>query len=205
MILSIEANGNERSVAKVHARKRASACIFLGLLGALAGACSAGAGSDQEPVTIDESAFSQTSCAGVTANHSFTGDIDPGFTTPQTYNTCTKGYVIDITSYASAYTGQGSGGCSDAILEADYGDSVLSQTDCPNYEVRAILYHRVSGSWVVVADQDVFGTWIFGSCALGTGFTGMIAGDDYRIAVTSRAPDTSTRKVTVTSFKPVHC
>jgi len=195
--------GDAFSVALRRAR---STLLVAALVGTSTG-CSGGVdpSSEAESVSASDEALSPTSCAGVAADQTFSGKIDPAFVSPRTYNNCTKGYVVDLNNILSTYTGAGSGGCSNALMAVAYADTTLTEVDCPNYEVRAIFYHKVGSSWVVMSDQDTFGTYFGGHCVLNVAQEGKIAGDSYRIAGTARDPNGNTRKISFETDKPMFC
>jgi hypothetical protein len=151
---------------------------------ALSAGCSAG-GEPQsgENVGMSQDATSEASCATVTPSASYTGGYS--IVSPGSYNKCTKTYVVDVSNLSSEYTGTGN--CGDAGFDVGYGGSALSPTDCVNTELRSIMYHQVSGSWVVMHDDDVFGVvGPFNECMLSFRQTGTVTGNSYRIAATSR-------------------
>jgi hypothetical protein len=178
---------------------------------ALTAALAAGCGSavDDGDVASAEQAFSQASCGSATADQTFTGMVDPAFITPRSYTTCFKSYVVEINNFSSAYTGLGGGGCPAATISVTYGDTPLTAANCASTEVAAIYYEKRNGSWVVLNEVHSFGTWIAigsgGSCSIGTGQTGMVAGRSYRVAMTARDPSGNTRKVSLQTVKRVVC
>jgi hypothetical protein len=201
-------NTSERRVAVTTAGLATTALMLSGLM--LSG-CGAAMDDDQEFLDDTEAVeelgeeLSESSCASATADATFTGKIDPAHVSPRSYNTCFKGYVVDINNYAAAYTGVGGGGCPSATLQVSYGDTPLTQANCATTLIRSIYYEKRNNNWVAVSESSTTGHWLLGQCLLGTGYTGMVAGRDYRVATTARDANNNTRKVKIQSFKPVIC
>ncbi len=172
----------------------AGKCAIVALMAASAG-CSAGAGADTEGnVGTSEEAMSESSCATVTANQTFTGGAD--VTSPTSYNNCGKAYVVDITNFSSEFTGHGN--CGDGGIEVSYADTTLSPTDCPNTLLRAIFYHTVNGAYVVEDDQQIYGqVGPLNECMLNLRGTGFNAGSHQRVAATARDVNGNTRAIRI--------
>jgi len=161
-----------------------------------------------------EQKFSIESCAEASADQTFTGKIVPKHVSPRSYDTCYKGYVVDLENIAANMTGPGVGGGSPARIVVGYADSTItSKSTCEDTELRVVVYTNQlsNGDWDDndgVYDAKKFGSWVselvgIGAngepitekvCALSTNITGMSAGSSYRMAVTSRTAG-STRKV----------
>jgi hypothetical protein len=162
--------------------------------------------AEMEDVGSVSSALSQSSCATATANFSATGKVDPGHISPRSYDTCHKGYVVDVNNLSAEYTGTGS---INARLAVEWADSNLTnQTDCEDHHIRAIYYKKVSGNWVVQQDDTVWGTWIGlvgggGYCSMQSNLMGLTAGSSYRVAATARTPGGATRKIMIQNYKKV--
>ena len=181
-----------------------------GLVAAVALASAGCAGSDTSPsededVGSAEAAFSQASCAAATADQTFSGNIDPAFVSPQSYNTCFKSYVVDVTSLQAAYTGSGT--VLNARISAQWGDAPLTtQASCIGSEVAAIFYKKQSGNWVVLKEEHQMGQWVSafgGSCGFDVNLMGMTAGTTYRVAATARSTSNATRMVSIGTYKHI--
>lgn len=137
---------------------------------------------------------------------------------PRSYNTCYKGYVVDVFDLDSAYTG--SGNALNARLSAQWGDSPISnQADCEGSQVAGLFYEWTDGSgastnggiggvsqfWSLFKEEHQHGHWLgaFGGCSFDVSATGMTAGRTYRIAATARTPGGRTRKVSIGTYKKV--
>jgi hypothetical protein len=165
---------------------------ILGLAWALSG-CS-GALPEDENLDAVSQAFGSSSCGSAAADQTFTGKIDPTAVSPSTYNTCYKGYVVDVNNLATAYTGPGGGGGYDAHLSASWQGSVpTTQAACEAAWARAIFYKNVGGAWVdQTGNIDSYGTWYGGiiGCqppeVTTLGALTLVSGASYRIAATMR-------------------
>jgi hypothetical protein len=182
------------------------------LAGALASVACGGEGMSDEELAAEMAefdsvgaAFSQSSCGTATADQTFTGKVDPPHISPRSYNTCFKGYVVDINNLLSTYTGTGT--VINARIAAHWADDpITDQTECESSELRGIFYKKVSGSWVVQEDDHVMGTWVApfgGQCTFEVNLMGMTAGSSYRVAATARTPGGSTRKVSIGTYKKI--
>jgi hypothetical protein len=160
--------------------------------------------AEMEKFDSVSAALSQSSCAAAIADFTATGKVDPVHVSPQSYNTCFKGYVVDVNNLLGAYTGTGD---LNARIAVHWADSALTnQTDCENTHIRAIFYKKVSGNWVVKKDETAWGTWsgLFGGqCGLESNLMGMTAGSSYRVAATARTPGGETRQVSIGTYKPI--
>jgi hypothetical protein len=142
-------------------------------------------------------AFGASSCGTAAADQTFTGHISPAHTSPSTYSTCFRGYVVDVNNLELAYTGLGGGGGWDAHIAASWAGAVpTTQASCESAWGAAIFYKKVGSSWVAQTGQlEAFGIWhpagVFVAwCetpALSTlGEFTLSAGDSYRVAATMR-------------------
>lgn len=149
-----------------------------------------------------ESAFSQSDCASETADTTRTGYFY--ITTPQTYNTCYKGYVIDANDYKW-------NGCDGEGLYTEWADAIpTTQAACEGSHVRMIVYtkKKADGTWETASaiDQRQYGVWspaddeFAAFCNIPRLYQRMTLGADYRIAVTARNSSNSTRKVSVHGY-----
>jgi len=175
--------------------------------------------------------LSESSCASVTADQTFSGKIDPAFVTPRSYNTCYKGYVIDISNLDPAYAGSGS--TADAKISVSWADTAItSQTVCEANQVAALFYEwdvgggssgaTVAGGssvttggtvvggpgvgWVFLKREAEYGVWnpaLGGGCTLGVSLADLVAGKTYRVAATARTPSNDTRKVSIGTYPAV--
>ena len=194
--------------------------VFIGVTSAVALAFTTGCGDPSsdgsEPISTIEAAFAQSACSYVTANQTFTGGIDPSIVTPRTYNTCTKGYVVDIYDLDDVYTWPGN--TADGRIEISYADDALTdQATCEATELRMMVYNCVAepGSTTgpihcgVLYDQSSYGTWAYifgtGQCFLGPlSFSGVSPGLSYRVAATARNPSGLTRKISIGTYGPIN-
>jgi hypothetical protein len=175
-------------------------------------ACGApSSGEIEDGVGSYEEAWSSVACASATANASFNGGISPATVSPQSYNTCTKSYVVDVTNLSSIYTGAGSSPPLDAHILAKWGDTIPNnQADCENLEGGAIFYKRVNNQWVDQTGQIYqTGQWVSGGVSFclppHASYYGVQAGSSYRVAATMRllSGTNPTRKVSIETRKPV--
>lgn len=160
------------------------------------------AAEDEASFDSVESAFSQSDCADGQANATRTGLF--GITTPQTYNTCYKGYVIDANDYEWS-------GCDGSGVYAEWEDTVpTTKAECEGSHIRMIVYttKKADGTWDTASaiDQRLYGDWwaateeFSASCNMPRLYQPMTRGNDYRIAVTARNTANSTRKVMVHGY-----
>jgi hypothetical protein len=121
--------------------------------------------------------FGSVSCASATADDVRTGSIT-ALETPSTYNTCFRGYVVDLNNVS----GPGS-------VRVAWDDSPPPSRACERTWGAAILYKKVSGAWVDQTGvlQD-YGIWQSPTCFTPRIQTSSIltVGESYRIAVTMR-------------------
>jgi hypothetical protein len=189
--------------------------VLLGMVatGGLAGCGASNPDEANEAPGVFEQAWASGPCASATANATFSGGISPAKISPQSYNTCTKSYVVDVTNLNSIYTGPGSGPSLDAHIQVDWGDTdPLNQADCEDMEGGAIFYKRVNNQWVDQTGQVYdTGQWISGGgggisfCNMPrASFYGVQAGSSYRIAATMRriSSGNPTRKVRIATLRP---
>lgn len=161
----------------------------------LASGCSSATAED-ELASVSQ-AFGSSSCGTVAANYSAIGAVDPLHTSPSSYNTCYRGYVVDVDNLSSSYTGPGLGGGQDAHIEVSWAGSVpTTQASCESAWGAAYFYKWVGGAWVDQTGRiDSYGVWhppsgLAGWCdppeidTLGT--VTMVAGESYRVAATMR-------------------
>lgn len=195
--------------------------FFIGVTSAVALAFTTGCGDPSadgsEAISTIEAAFSQSSCASVTANQAFTGGIDPSIVTPRTYNTCTKGYVVDIYDLDAVYTGHGN--AYDGRIEMSYADNAITdQATCEATELHMIVYNCAGGAATsttgpqhcgVVDDRQSYGSWAYifgtGQCFLTPlDYTLVSSGVSYRVAGTARNPLGYTRKISIGTYPPIN-
>ena len=164
---------------------------ILGLAWALSG-CS-GALPEDENLDAVSQAFGSSSCGSAAADQTFSGQIDPMVVSPSTYNTCYKGYVVDVNNLSARYTGFGSGGGYHAHFSVTWQGTIpTTQAACEAAWSRAIFYEKVGGAWVdQTGNIDAYGTWlgIFGCQPPDVTTLGAltpVSGASYRIAATMR-------------------
>lgn len=159
--------------------------LAVGLL-AMTG-CSGESAVSEENVASVEQAFGSSSCGTAAADQTFTSSINlaSGYTSPSSYNTCYRGYVVDVNALSSLY---------DWYLRARWaGPELTTQASCEQAWGSAIFYKKVNGVWV---DQSgvvqAYGQWFPAAGGLiahceppDLGFTPQ-AGADWRIAATMR-------------------
>jgi hypothetical protein len=174
--------------------------------------------TSSESIEVVQEELAQGTCAQAPADVVRSNQIDPPLVSPQSYNTCYKGYIVDVDDLSPTYTG--SGNVRDAMIAVEYADTpITSQTTCEDTLVRAIFYKEYLNTststggggvpeWQVVKDAATFGTWtsVFGTgvCNIGVNLMGLQAGATYRVAATARTPSNATRKVSIGTYKPVN-
>jgi hypothetical protein len=156
-------------------------------------ACGVRDPSDDESVELVKPAWSSGSCGTTSANITFSGQIDPAHFSPETYNRCTKSYIVDLQSLSSAYTGPGAGGGPSAHLQVSFGAGPPgTRAACEDLEGGAIFYKRMGNQWIDQTGQMYStGTWFEGGGLAfcfppGAAFFDIAAGESYRIAATMR-------------------
>ncbi len=141
-------------------------------------------------------AFGTSSCRTAAPDREFGGTI-PVFSSPQTYRTCVRGYVVDLVDTARA-----------SAARAYWGDSApTTQAACERTWGAAILYREEGGTWFDLSGVlETYGRWLgSGQCSTPhfdlMGFP-LQAGQDYRLAVTMRPTHGSaqTRVMTISSY-----
>jgi hypothetical protein len=178
-------------------------CLFgLSAFG-LAGCSAAGEGESLESGEASaqtEQAIGSVSCSTAAANQTFTGGISPTHVSPSSYNTCFRGYVVDINNLSVTYTGTLPAGADgyDANILVDWRGSVpTTQSACEASWASVIFYKNVNGSWV---DQSgvlqAYGEWFPGGGGLAAscmppsistlGSVTLQTGASYRVAATMR-------------------
>jgi hypothetical protein len=170
-----------------------SSRILLVIVATGATACVGQGPSDDESVRSVEPEWSSGSCGTTSANITFLGQIDPAHFSPETYNRCTKSYIVDLRVLSAAYTGPGDGGGPAAHLQVSFGGGPPgTRAACEDLEGGAIFYKRVGNQWIDQTGQMYStGTWFQGGgLALcfppAAAFFDIAAGESYRIAATMR-------------------
>jgi len=182
---------------------RTSACAALLSLATAA----FGAGCGTEPTASEDISSAEeaigSSCGSAAAHATFTGQIDPMHVSPRTYNACTKSYIVDVNTLSASYTGLGAGGGPDARISVSYQDTgITTQAACTGLWGGALLFHKVGG-------VSQTGNWLGGALAACETplieFTGLVAGESYRVAASMRQGGTAgpTRKVGIVNLKRV--
>jgi len=195
------------------------------LIVALGSACS---GAETEELGAEPSAdvdlqlgtaqqgWSVISCGreSTTPNVTFDGSIDGStFTSPASYNKCTKSYILEVHDVAPEASG--SGRDANARFDVyDVGALPTNQADCEALGGGAIFYQRSGNAWVALTDQVTSaGRWapgLFGGGMTcfppGVGFEGdggLEEGASYRIAATFRDAANVTRPIRFEHSRPV--
>jgi hypothetical protein len=174
-----------------------------------------GACSSVEDVGSVEQPFGLTSCATATADQTFSGGLPPfgpvggGASTPlgyrhvspSSYNTCFRGYVVDVNNLANAHTGPTSDGMPAqfrvswdsplGIGGGSPGPVPNTQTACEHAWGSAIFYKKVGSAWSAQGSPlEAHGTWASGRCTppsiSSDSVLTLATGDSYRIAGTMR-------------------
>ncbi|HEX2669667.1 MAG TPA: hypothetical protein VHM25_02290, partial [Polyangiaceae bacterium] len=161
---------------------------------------------------VAEEALSD-SCAGAGVDATRTGAIDPEIVSPQTYNRCTKSYVVEVDNVSAAYAGPGSGGGPPGRVEIRWADTFTNtQAGCEDLHGAAIIFKWNGSSWTNVYGSNVQlssdGAWLasLGFCAPPIiSFNDVEEGASYKIAATMRlnSGTNPTRKVGILSREPV--
>jgi hypothetical protein len=173
-----------------------------------------GACSSVEDVGSVEQPFGWQSCSTATADATFSGGFPliggggipnlppPEYehVSPSSYNTCFRGYVVDVNDLADAHTGTASDGTPAHFRlnwlrspsESGGASSDLStQTACESAWGSAIFYKKVGSAWSVQGSMlEAYGTWASGHCTAPTisseSVLTLATGNSYRIAGTMR-------------------
>jgi len=174
-----------------------------------------GACSSVEDVSSVEQPFGWKSCGTATANATFSGGLPvvgiggsggafpPAYshTSPSSYNTCIKGYVVDVNNLTNAHTSPTSDGSPAqfrVFWSAPFGgggttgtDELGTQTACENAWGSAVFYKKVGSDWSAQGSTlEANGTWASGRCTppsiSSQSVLTLAAGDSYRIAGTMR-------------------
>ena len=177
-----------------------------------------GCGADEsDSIGSTEAAFTVHDCAMGPPNEAFVGKIDPALVSPRSYNSCYKGYIVDIENLHEDYSG--SGGLSDSRISIAYADTpITDQATCEGTKLVAVFYEGWSGGvsavsggvttggfesgWDPITTESAFGSWFQGHCYMGVELSPLVAGKDYRVAATVRTPSNATRKLTMGTYKP---
>lgn len=196
---------------------------LVGAVAALAvftGGCSEGGTAaadgvpETEPIDSVQAEISETECDEVAADQEFYDKIDPPFVTPQAYDTCNKGYVVDVNVLSPEYAGGGT--FSDSKFTVKWADApVTTPNRCELTRITAIFYESAQGlasstgqflDWYPVKSETRYGVWTDacgGSCVLDVSMNLPEPGKTYRIAVSGRSDHQRTRKVSIGTYKPV--
>ena len=161
-----------------------------------------------DPIDTTGQAWSVQSCSTAAANATLTAVVGSGVTSPQTYNNCTKSYIVDFTPAPPSFGGNSNGGQpheATGILTS-FADTVpTDENGCGDLEGGIILYQKINGSWVVQSTPPLsFGSWGDGGTCIPpeVSVNNIAPGVPYRIAATMRAQSGTnpTRKVRVQTF-----
>lgn len=189
--------------------------LMAGLTMICVGACASDAPPD-ENVRIDHQPFGVVSCSTATADvvlassggtdtiggsppppafGGLGGQTSPESISPSSYNTCYRGFVVDIPNLNPIFGGARTtpGGRDGRIVTTWHGPTPTTQQACEAAWSGAVVYKWVGDAWV---DQtgavDDFGHWVSGSC-VPPGFASDLHGvvleahASYRLAATMRA------------------
>lgn len=161
------------------------ACITVG---AFALACGGGYEEGEENTGHIMQPFSVSSCASATADA--TNSFGLYQTSPSSYDTCYKGYVVDLLDFSgNSYWNAGT-----YVTWA--AAHATNQADCEDEWMRVILYDKSGSTYTHIDTIDANGSWFVGSCQLGIVITDYLEqGEDYRIAVTARPEHSSSAPV----------
>lgn len=178
-------------------------CMFGFAAFTLAGCSAAGeaeSAENAEGTAQTTQAIGSASCSTAAADQTFSGGIDPTHVSPSSYNTCFRGYVVDVNDLSVSYTGVLPAGASgyDANILVDWRGAVpTTKAACEAAWASVIFYKKVGGSWV---DQsgvlNAYGEWFPGGGGLAAscsppsistlGSVTLQAGSSYRVAATMR-------------------
>lgn len=177
----------------------------------LAAACGAPSNAD-ESLSVEQTELSAGECTWVTADQVFQNQIDPAFVTPDSYDTCSKGYVVDILELSPEYTGDGE--ASSASLSISHTDTITSQGTCERSTLKTVIYREEMNTstsdggsgynyWYPVLEDSRSGQWRHNRCVLGLNFAnGWVAGESYRVAVQATDSRRRTHSVTIRTLPP---
>jgi hypothetical protein len=159
-------------------------------------------------------AFSSSSCATDDRDKKYTGSFN--HTSPRDYNSCYKGYIVELHDILHYYTDEGTGGGSDGSVDISWGDNAPTKSECSKTELSVYLYKRGNGAWNLIGGKrKKTGYWVdkpsggfdipgtYGCLGLNHSFEGLTEGADYRFAVTGRI-NGSTRKVHFETNPAIH-
>jgi hypothetical protein len=132
-----------------------------------------------EDVRALEQPFGSSSCSTATADVVTSGTTG-SLVSPASYDTCFRGYVVDVHNMGS--------GSSPRIAAYWNGPALTTQEACEQAWGAAIFYKQVSGAWV---DQtgtiESSGAWSGSSCRRPAIYSPTLTpGASYRVAVTMR-------------------
>ncbi len=151
-----------------------------GWFGACAVAWFAGIGgcssmSEEDTVPMSQP-FGSASCGTATADV-----VTTGFTrlfSPSSYDTCFRGYVVDINNLASTEK---------SIVATWHGPGLTTQTACEDAWGAAIFYKKVGGQWVdQTGTMEASGRWSSGCAYPSIKSPTLTPGQSYRVAATMR-------------------
>jgi len=172
--------------------------VWIGVTAVLAGLVSACSDAPVDQLTEDgelgtaTQAFATVACGreSVTPHATFEGSLPADFVSPQSYNKCTKSFIVDLFNL-DAHQAQ-TGIIHDSGFEVGYrGPAPTNRAECEAMGAGIIVYERVDDAWVALERVDTTGFFIEGfpitGCfGPGAAFHGVEAGKSYRIAGTVR-------------------
>lgn len=162
-----------------------------------------------EDVEFDEigAAFSADSCKNADYDKKYYNALS--HTSPRSYNTCYKGYVVELHNIDRKYVRKGTG--TNGEVNISWGDTKPTKAQCANTELAVYVYKRVNGAWKLQGGEHTrTGYWVdpptdglkagpLECSGLEVSLPGLEEEADYRFAATARLKG-ETRKV---KFKTV--
>jgi len=215
----------------IEARRRMPYCVYSAAIAAVslfAVACGSadgmteetadgtadGAADGTEHIGVVQSEFTGADCAMAAPDVVFEGKIEPAHVSPRSYNSCYKGYIVEVNYLLPEFTGTGN--VQDATITVEYADTpITDQATCEGTKLVAHYWElerwRIDGqmfyAYYSVRDTAIFGTWVpafdGGVCLLNDALTGLHPYFPYRIAATIRTPSNATRALRIGTYRPV--
>lgn len=175
---------------------RVAVIVATGFIG-----CAGGAAPDSgEKIGEALQEWSTESCAAAVANEAFDGAIPP-LTSPATYDTCQKNYVVDLRDLLPIAT-PGTGG-SASTLELKWGSPnspITPQEACEKSWVGGTLFYKSQNDgWLAQGGQVIdHGDSVGLDCVGRKVLLGPLApGGTYRLVATARTASDATRKISI--------
>jgi hypothetical protein len=201
----------------MHALDRSSWCsaplaVVLTTVLAGAGACGRETPEELEPVDIETRAFSEASCANATADFGMAhpqnpaGPYEVSHTSPATYNTCYKGYVVDVFHHNNPTYGHGDNWRKQVTVRWA-GPIPITRSACEAISGSAIVYEyddfALPPGWVYPERQSVTGQWVridgtFNVCRVPSMTFTLYPAFKSRVAATMRYSNNTTAAAKIT-------